>query len=66
MDPLKAHQEVHCLEPHLRESFRILLDGFYDGPSLGAMLGASLEESGFGANAWGLFEACLKLANQKL
>ena len=66
MDYLKAQQEVYCLEPHLRQSLRRLLDGYNDEPPWGALLGASLEECGFGANSWGLFEACLKLVSQEL
>ena len=43
------------MESHLRKSFRRLLDGTHYGPPWGALLGASLEESGCGGDSWGLF-----------
>ena len=42
-------------------SFRSILGGSNDVPPWGALIGASLEYSGCGADSWGLFEAFLKL-----
>ena len=66
MVSLMAHQEVHCLEHHLKKLFRRLIDGYHDGSPWDALLGTSLEESGCGADSWGLFKACLELAPQEL
>ena len=61
MVPMMAHQDVHCLEFLLRESLLdasdVSLDSFNDGPPGGALLGASLEESGYGAESWSLFDS---------
>ena len=45
---------------NLRKYFRRIPDGSNDGPSLFALLGASLEESVCGADSWGLFGGLLE------
>ena len=59
-----THQEVHFLQCHLSKFFRRLLDGSHDGSPWGVLIGTSLEESGCGADSWGILKACLELAPQ--
>ena len=70
MVSMMAHQEVHCLELHLRVSILYPSGGSLDdsnyGPPCGALLGASIYEAGCGADSWGLFEACLRLYPEDL
>ena len=47
-------------------SFRRLISGFHEGPPWGVLLGSSLEDYICGADSWGIFDVCLKLAPQEL
>ena len=46
---------VDSLEVITSGSFIRILDVSNDGPPRGSLLGASLEEAGWGSDSWGLF-----------